>query len=172
MTSIMENLRQIELIVFDVDGTMTDGGMYYTEQGISFKRFDVRDGMGIVLLHKAGLKTAIITSEETKIVQERASTLKIDSVIQGSRNKMASLSLLCEQYSLSLDQIAYIGDDVNDLACLQAVGFSMSPSDAHDIIKENVHYISEYPGGHGAVRECCDMILKAKGMSIILPEQW
>jgi YrbI family 3-deoxy-D-manno-octulosonate 8-phosphate phosphatase len=128
--------------------------------------------MGIVLLHKAGLKTAIITSEETKIVQERASTLKIDSVIQGSRNKMASLSLLCERYSLSLDQIAYIGDDVNDLACLQSVGFSMSPSDAHDIIKENVHYISEYQGGHGAVRECCDMILKAKGMSIILPEQW
>jgi 3-deoxy-D-manno-octulosonate 8-phosphate phosphatase (KDO 8-P phosphatase) len=128
--------------------------------------------MGIVLLHKAGLKTAIITSEETKIVQERASTLKIDSLIQGSRNKMASLSLLCEQYSLSLDHIAYIGDDVNDLACLQSVGFSMSPSDAHDIIKENVNYISAYPGGHGAVRECCDMILKAKGMSIILPEQW
>jgi YrbI family 3-deoxy-D-manno-octulosonate 8-phosphate phosphatase len=172
MTSIIENLRHIELIVFDVDGTMTDGGMYYSEQGIVMKRFDVRDGMGIVLLHKAGLKTAIITSEETEIVKQRAQTLKIDTVIQGSRNKMASLSLLCGQYSLTMSQIAFIGDDVNDLACLKAVGFSMSPSDAHEIVKEHVHYVSSYMGGNGAVRECCDMILQAKGLSITLPEQW
>lgn len=172
MTSIMENLRQIELIVFDVDGTMSDGGMYYSNEGIALKRFNVRDGMGIVLLHKAGLKTAIITSEETELVQKRAETLKIDAIIQGSRNKMASLSLLCSQYALTLPQIAYIGDDVNDLPCLQSVGFSMAPSDAHEIVLENVHYVSAFPGGHGAVRECCDMILKAKGKSMTLPEQW
>jgi len=172
MTSIMEKLRQIELIVFDVDGTMTDGGMYYSNEGIALKRFDVRDGMGIVLAHKAGIKTAIITSEDTEIVKQRARTLKIDILIQGSRNKLSSLSLLCGQLSLSPEQIAFIGDDVNDLACMEYVGFSMAPADAHEIVKEQVHYVSAFAGGHGAVRECCDMILKAKGMSITLPEQW
>lgn len=172
MSSFDEKLRPIELIVFDVDGTLTDGGTYYSDQGVAMKRFDIRDGMGIVLLHKAGIKTAIITSEQTELVRKRAETLKIDTIIQGSRNKFSSLSLLSSQLVTPLEHIAYIGDDVNDLHCLQHVGFSMAPSDAHELIQSNVHYVSKYPGGHGAVRELCDMILSSKQMSITLPEDW
>ena len=172
MSPFDEKLRLIELIVFDVDGTMTDGGTFYSDQGVALKRFDIRDGMGIVLLHKAGLRTAIITSEQTQLVQKRAETLKIDIIIQGSRNKLASLSSLSDQLQIPMQHIAYIGDDVNDAQCLQAVGFSMAPADAHGLIRNTVHYVSQYPGGHGAVRELCDLILESKNMSITLPEDW
>jgi 3-deoxy-D-manno-octulosonate 8-phosphate phosphatase (KDO 8-P phosphatase) len=139
---------------------------------VALKRFNIRDGMGIVLLHKAGIKTAIITSEQTELVKKRAETLKIDKIIQGSRNKYASLSLLSNELDISLEQIAYIGDDVNDLHCLQKVGFSMAPSDAHDLIRNEVDYVSKYKGGNGAVRELCDLVLESKQMSITLPEDW
>ncbi|MFN5094866.1 MAG: KdsC family phosphatase [Ignavibacteria bacterium] len=172
MSSFDEKLRLIELLVFDVDGTLTDGGTYYSDVGVALKRFNIRDGMGIVLLHKAGIKTAIITSEQTELVKKRAETLKIDKIIQGSRNKYASLSLLSNELDISLEQIAYIGDDVNDLHCLQKVGFSMAPSDAHDLIRNEVDYVSKYKGGNGAVRELCDLVLESKQMSITLPEDW
>jgi YrbI family 3-deoxy-D-manno-octulosonate 8-phosphate phosphatase len=172
MSSLGEKLRLIELLVFDVDGTLTDGGTYYSDMGVALKRFNIRDGMGIVLLHKAGIKTAIITSEQTELVKKRAETLKIDKIIQGSRNKYASLSLLSNELDISLEQIAYIGDDVNDLHCLQKVGFSMAPSDAHDLIRNEVDYVSKYKGGNGAVRELCDLVLESKQMSITLPEDW
>ncbi|GDX64602.1 MAG: KdsC family phosphatase [Ignavibacteria bacterium] len=172
MSSFDEKLRLIELLVFDVDGTLTDGGTYYSDMGVALKRFNIRDGMGIVLLHKAGIKTAIITSEQTELVKKRAETLKIDKIIQGSRNKYASLSLLSNELDISLEQIAYIGDDVNDLHCLQKVGFSMAPSDAHDLIRNEVDYVSKYKGGNGAVRELCDLVLESKQMSITLPEDW
>jgi len=172
MSSLDEKLRLIELLVFDVDGTLTDGGTYYSDMGVALKRFNIRDGMGIVLLHKAGIKTAIITSEQTELVKKRAETLKIDKIIQGSRNKYASLSLLSNELDISLEQIAYIGDDVNDLHCLQKVGFSMAPSDAHDLIRNEVDYVSKYKGGNGAVRELCDLVLESKQMSITLPEDW
>ena len=172
MSSFDEKLRLIELLVFDVDDTLTDGGTYYSDMGVALKRFNIRDGMGIVLLHKAGIKTAIITSEQTELVKKRAETLKIDKIIQGSRNKYASLSLLSNELDISLEQIAYIGDDVNDLHCLQKVGFSMAPSDAHDLIRNEVDYVSKYKGGNGAVRELCDLVLESKQMSITLPEDW
>lgn len=172
MSSFDEKLRLIELIVLDVDGTLTDGGTYYSDLGVAMKRFNIRDGMGIVLLQKAGIKTAIITSEHTELVRKRAETLKIDVIIQGSRNKFASLSLLSGQSNTPLEKIAYIGDDVNDLHCLQQVGFSMAPSDAHDLIRNHVHYVSKYKGGNGAVRELCDLVLESKQMSITLPEDW
>lgn len=172
MSSFDEKLRLIELLVFDVDGTLTDGGTYYSDMGVALKRFNIRDGMGIVLLHKVGIKTAIITSEQTELVKKRAETLKIDKIIQGSRNKYASLSLLSNELDISLEQIAYIGDDVNDLHCLQKVGFSMAPSDAHDLIRNEVDYVSKYKGGNGAVRELCDLVLESKQMSITLPEDW
>lgn len=172
MSPFIEKLRIIDLIVFDVDGTMTDGGTFYSDQGVAMKRFNIRDGMGIVLLHKAGIRTAIITSEQTQLVQKRAEVLKIDTIIQGSRNKLASLASLCDKFKIAMNQIAYIGDDVNDLQCLQQVGFSMCPADAHHLIMNNVQYISAYNGGHGAVRELCDMVLESKNMSITLPEDW
>jgi YrbI family 3-deoxy-D-manno-octulosonate 8-phosphate phosphatase len=172
MHQFREKLRNIKLVVFDVDGTMTDGGMYYSENGIAMKRFHVRDGMGIVLLHKAGFKTAIITSEETKLVQKRAETLKIDIVIQGSRNKKQSLSLLKDQCTVDFGDIAFIGDDVNDLSCMQVVGFSMAPADSHPLIRKHADYVSMYSSGNGAVRELCDLILEANDMSMTLPEDW
>lgn len=167
-----KKLEKIELLVMDVDGTLTDGSMYYNEKGEELKRFFVRDGMGIVLLRKAGIKTAIITSESSKISVTRAEKLKIDYVLTGSNNKSQALENLAKEMGLEIDQIAFIGDDVNDLHAINVAGFSACPSDASAIIKENVDHISEKEGGRGAVRDIAEMILKEKNKSIILFENW
>ena len=156
----------------DVDGTLTDGAMYYGPQGEALKRFSTRDGMGITLLHRAGIATALITSEDTPIVTTRAAKLKIQHVFMGSHDKTATFETLSRQLSLSPERIAYIGDDVNDLHVMGVCGFSACPSDAVDVIKQRAHYIAQAPGGHGAVREIAELILQAQDKPCTLPEQW
>jgi YrbI family 3-deoxy-D-manno-octulosonate 8-phosphate phosphatase len=155
-------LQSIRLVATDVDGVLTDAGMYYTESGDELKKFNTRDGMGIKLLQKAGLITAIVTQERTKLVARRADKLAIPELHQGVMDKLSCLRELARKYGLTLEEIAYIGDDVNDLEALQAAGFSAAPADALPPILKAVQYVCQKKGGEGAVREIADLILAAQ----------
>lgn len=152
-------IENIKMLVMDVDGTLTDGKIYYGNDGELFKAFDVRDGYRLVKCEEYGIITAIITGKTSKIVECRASDLKIKEVHQGVSNKIEVLKTLIEKYSLDKSQIAYIGDDVNDIECMQYCGFSACPADAIDEVKNTVDYVCENIGGHGAVRELIDRII-------------
>ncbi len=171
---ISEDLRQklsrIRVLIMDVDGTLTDGAMYYSAAGEMMKRFSTRDGMGISLLHRAGIRTAILTSEQSAIVSARAEKLQIAHVVLGSRNKTASLHLLAEQISCDLGEIAYIGDDVNDEGPMQLCGFTACPADAVACIQALADYRCVSNGGHGAVREVAEVILTTQGKPTTLPQ--
>lgn len=150
----------IKLFATDVDGTLTDGCMYYAENGLELKKFNFRDGHGFQLLREAGIKTAIITSETTSIVQKRADKLKIDYLSMGNHDKLGYVKQLCAVLGIDLSDVAYIGDDVNDSELLQAVGFAACPNDAHPSIKklDRIKILSQN-GGHRAVREFIDFLL-------------
>ena len=160
--SLQGILRGIRLFATDVDGVLTDAGMYYSESGDEWKKFNTRDGMGIKLLQKAGIVTAIITQESTKIVMRRAQKLTISEVHQGAYDKLAVLNDLITRHGLTMKQVAYIGDDVNDLQALGAVGFSASPADGMPPVLKVVRYVCKKNGGQGAVRELADLILAAQ----------
>ena len=155
-------LQRLRLFATDVDGVLTDAGMYYSESGEELKKFNTRDGMGIKLLQRAGLITALITMEETKLVTRRAEKLAIPEVHQGVRDKLAVMREMVARHGLTLQQVAYIGDDVNDLEVLNAVGFSAAPADALPAVRNAVDYVCRQKGGEGAVREVADLILEAK----------
>jgi 3-deoxy-D-manno-octulosonate 8-phosphate phosphatase (KDO 8-P phosphatase) len=155
-------LRGIKLFATDVDGVLTDGGMYYAESGDEWKKFNTRDGMGIKLLQRAGIITAIVTQERTKLVARRAEKLMIPELHQGVMDKLTVIREMAARHGLSLKQVAYIGDDVNDLEALKAVGFSASPADGLPYIVAAVNYVCRKKGGEGAVREIIEMILEAQ----------
>jgi YrbI family 3-deoxy-D-manno-octulosonate 8-phosphate phosphatase len=155
-------LERIRLFATDVDGVLTDAGMYYSESGDEWKKFNTRDGMGIKLLQKAGLITAIVTQERTKLVARRAEKLAIPEVHQGAMDKLSVVREMAERYGVTLDQVAYIGDDINDLETLKAVGFSATPADGHSTVLAVVDYICRKKGGEGAVREMIDIMLAAQ----------
>ena len=160
--SLQETLRGIRLFATDVDGVLTDAGMYYSESGDEWKKFNTHDGMGIKLLQKAGILTAVITQESTKIVMRRAQKLTIPEVHQGVSDKLAVLKELITRHGFSMDQVADIGDDVNDLQALGAVGFSAAPADGMPPVLKTVRYVCKKKGGEGAVREVADLILAAR----------
>ncbi len=171
MTNTERALR-VKLLVMDVDGTLTDGAMYYSERGEELKRFNTRDGMGITLLHRASIQTAIITSEHSPVVVRRAEKLRIQEVMLGSKDKTTTLLDMARRLSLSPEDIAYIGDDVNDLHVMRLCGFSACPVDAVEAIRETAHMVCQKPGGNGAVRELAEFILVAQNKPITLPERW
>jgi YrbI family 3-deoxy-D-manno-octulosonate 8-phosphate phosphatase len=158
-----EALKRLRLFATDVDGVLTDAGMYYSESGDEWKKFNTRDGMGIKLLQKAGLITALVTQEHTKLVARRAEKLAIPEVHQGAVDKLTVLKEMAERHGFLLQEVAYIGDDVNDLAALKAVGFSAAPADALPPVRQVVDYVCRKKGGEGAVREVADLILNAQG---------
>jgi 3-deoxy-D-manno-octulosonate 8-phosphate phosphatase (KDO 8-P phosphatase) len=154
--------NDLKVFATDVDGVLTDAGMYYGESGEELKKFNTRDGMGIKLLQAEGVIVAIITAEQTKIVARRAKKLGISEVFQGAKDKVAILTNLSEKLSIPFEQMAYMGDDVNDLGALQVVGYAAAPADCVDQVRQVVHYICQKKGGEGAVREVIDMILAAR----------
>ena len=156
-------LRKLRLFAVDVDGVLTDGGMYYSESGEELKKFNTRDGMGLKLLQAEGFITAFITRENTKLVARRGEKLGIPEIHQGVTNKLERLQELVAKYHLDLRQAAYMGDDVNDLEALKAVGFSGAPADCMEPVKQVVHYVCRLKGGEGAVREVVNLILAARG---------
>src|SRR6185369_3609134 len=154
--------RKIRLVAMDVDGVLTDAGMYYTEAGDELKKFNTRDGMGVAQVRAAGLKTAILTGESTQLVERRGAKMRIDHVFIGVTDKLTCMRNLLEQLGLSLEQVAYIGDDVNDYELLCHVGLAAAVRDASRLPKSVAHIITEAKGGEGAVRELCEIILEAQ----------
>jgi 3-deoxy-D-manno-octulosonate 8-phosphate phosphatase (KDO 8-P phosphatase) len=156
---LQASLKRIRLFAMDVDGVLTDAGMYYCEAGDELKKFNTRDGMGIKMLQHAGIVTAFITKEKTAIVERRGAKLAVPEVHQGVDDKLTMLKRLVDKYGLTLQEVAFIGDDVNDLEGLQAVGFSAAPVDAIAAVLKVVDYVCVKKGGEGAVREVADLIL-------------
>lgn len=154
--------KHIKLFITDVDGTLTDGGMYYSETGDELKKFNTRDGMGLQMLSEKGIKIGIITSENTKIVENRVKKLNVDYLVQGKRDggKLAAAQELCAQLNITLDEVAYIGDDVNCVALLSAVGIKACPADACASAKAIADIkVLTRKGGEGCVREFADYLL-------------
>ena len=157
-----DSTKKVKLFLCDVDGTLTDGGMYYTENGDELKKFNTRDGMGFQLLREAGVKTGIITSENTKLVENRAKKLKVDFLYQGKRDggKLSVAKEICGQLGITLDEVAYIGDDVNCVELLEAVDVKACPADADKRVKEIPGiFVTLNKGGKGCVREFINKIL-------------
>ncbi len=161
-------LQGIRLFATDVDGVLTDAGMYYAESGDEWKKFNTRDGMGLKLLQKAGIITAIVTQERTNLVARRAEKLAIPELHQGVQDKLSLVREMAARHGLTLSQVAYIGDDVNDLETLKEVGFSAAPADGMPQVIAVVDYVCQKNGGEGAVREICEMILDAKSRKSIV----
>jgi len=172
LRELKEKLKKIKLLAMDVDGTLTDTSLYYSAAGEEMKRFSTRDGMGITLLHRGGIESAIITSEMSPIVTARAKKLNIEKVILGCHDKSTALLELAKNSGIELENIAYLGDDVNDYYALQIAGVSACPANAVHSISSIVDYICENNGGDGAARELCELILLSQDKSIILTENW
>lgn len=153
----------IKLIVLDVDGTLTDGKLYMDNENNSWKAFNVKDGFAIAQWIKYGGIVSIITGKSSNIVTRRKEELGIQELSQGISNKVAELKKIIAKYNLSLEEVAYIGDDINDLGVMSIVGFCASPSDAVQEVLDKVDYISKYNGGNGAVRDIIEKIMKDNG---------
>ncbi|QWG73463.1 HAD-IIIA family hydrolase [Bacillus mycoides] len=151
---------EIKLIVLDVDGVLTDGSLLIGSHGNEYKSFNVKDGMGISLARYAGIKFAIITGRKSEAVTIRAKELGIDFVYQGIKDKQKVLQEIIELLNIDRSCICFMGDDINDYSIIREVGISFAPSDAVDYIKEIVTYVTTSKGGHGAVREMIEVILK------------
>lgn len=154
---IHEKIKKIKLLILDVDGVMTDGGMYFTENGDQFKKFNTKDGMGIIHLTKNNIEVGIISSGfKGQAVQTRAEMLGIQHVYVGRENKLVILNQWCKNLGISLDEVAIIGDDINDLEVMNAVGFKTCPADAIEVVKKTVDLVLSKKGGEGCVREFID----------------
>lgn len=158
--SIAAKARRIQMILLDVDGVMTDGGLYYGPDGIQMKRFHAHDGYGVVRAREHGMKLGIISGRGAPAVEMRAKDLKLDEVLLRVDDKLAAASGIMERRGLSEDELAYIGDDLIDIPLLKAVGFSAAPRNALPPVKRVVDYVTTTKGGEGAVREFIDVILR------------
>lgn len=159
-SELRSRLLQVKLLVLDVDGVLTDGGLYYTESGEELKRFNIKDGQGLKLLMQSGIEVAIITAKSSLSTLHRAKNLGIIHTYLGVDDKLSTLKNLCEKLSLALSEVAYVGDDINDLAVMQAVGCPLTVADAISANQACALYVTKLPGGQGAVREICDILMQ------------
>ena len=160
---IRARARRLKLMAFDVDGVLTDGALFFTDDGIEIKAFNSRDGLGLKMLQKAGISVAIITGRKARCVEWRMQNLGIDLLYQGIENKWETMQILLDRLGIGADEAGYMGDDVVDLPVMNACGFSATPADSHALAKRHARLISSQAGGHGAVREVCEFILDAQG---------
>lgn len=161
MVSTLSKAKKIRIVLTDVDGVLTDGGMYYSSKGDIMKRFFVRDGMGVTLLRKMDIPTVIVTKEKNPIITQWAKKMKVKRVYDGVLNKELVFQEICESFGVTAEQIAYIGDDINDLGLLRQVGLSATPSDGISDAKKVCDYVCKSHGGHGAFREIADLIISS-----------
>ena len=164
-TEIILQLSKIKIVITDVDGVLTDGGLYYTSDGLVMKKFNVKDGMGMKLLRDAGIKNGIITTDTSELIRIRGERLKVDYIYLGVWDKENKLLEICKNENLLPENTAFIGDDVNDIGIIKAAGFSACPSDAVTQIKEIVDLVLPTKGGQGAFREFADLVLKVQSES-------
>jgi 3-deoxy-D-manno-octulosonate 8-phosphate phosphatase (KDO 8-P phosphatase) len=159
--------RLPKLILTDIDGVWTDGGMFYDQTGNEFKKFNTSDSAGVLFCKKLGIPVGIITGEDTEIVKKRADKLNVDYLYQGISNKVKVAKEICSSLNISIDDVAYIGDDIGDYDLLEIVGYSCCPANAPDYIKSQVDLITEKKGGEGAFREFVEAILKMNDIDIL-----
>lgn len=155
--------KLVRLMAFDVDGVMTDGGLYLSDSGEEFKRFNSLDGHGIKMLRASGVEVAIITGRTSRCVELRAQNLGIQHVYQGVERKLDAMVDLLDKLKLSRDAAAYMGDDVVDLCVMRHVGLAISVPESPQLVREHSDYVTQRGGGHGAVREACELVMSAQG---------
>ncbi len=163
MQDLTERAKQIHLVVFDVDGVLTNGGLFFGDDGQEYKMFHSRDGHGMRMLQDAGVPIAIITGRSSEVVSHRMHNLGIQHVYQGRREKLPAFTALLNELGLQAEQVAYVGDDVVDLPILTRVGLAIAVQDAHPLVQQHAHWTTPHGGGQGAARDVCDLILLAQG---------
>jgi 3-deoxy-D-manno-octulosonate 8-phosphate phosphatase (KDO 8-P phosphatase) len=161
--SSVERAKRLKLMIFDVDGVLTDGGLRYGSEGELIKTFNVLDGHGIKQLQNSGVRTAIISARQSTIVARRAADLGITILLQGVHDKKSAFEQTVHDLGYAYEACGFMGDDVIDLPVMTRVGFAISVPNGHPEVRSRAHYVSQAPGGHGAVREVCDFILRAQG---------
>lgn len=161
--TIATKAKKIKLLILDVDGVMTDNKLVYSDDGIESKSFYTRDGHGMVMLQKSNVDIGIITGRKSQLVSNRMRDLKVKHVYQGVPDKLPTFLKLVEELEISLDEIAYVGDDILDLPILMRIGLAITPADGDDEVKARVDYISKFDGGRGCVREVCEIIMRSQG---------
>ncbi len=162
---IIYKAKQIKLVIFDVDGVLTDGGLYFTDDGREIKKFNVKDGLGISILVKKGIEVAVITGRSSVIVAERMKSLGVNHVYQGRMNKLETYENLKVAMNITDEQAAFVGDDIIDLPIMRSCSLSVAVADAHDEVKNQAALILDKCGGMGAARDVCDLIMQAQGLS-------
>jgi 3-deoxy-D-manno-octulosonate 8-phosphate phosphatase (KDO 8-P phosphatase) len=163
MDDALKRAEALKLMIFDVDGVMTDGTLYYSERGEELKAFNIQDGHGIKMLQQHGVGVALITARSSRAVELRAANLGIAHLYQGAQDKRAAYAALLAQLSLDATQSGYMGDDLLDLPLLTRCGFAATVPAAPDAVKTRAHYVTRAQGGRGAVREVCELVLRAQG---------
>lgn len=159
---LQSRFAEVKLLALDVDGVLTDGGLYYSDRGEELKKFNVKDGLGLKLLMQVGVNVAIISASTSTSTLHRAKKLGIEYIFIGIEDKLAQLKEICEQLQLSLAQVAYMGDDLNDLPIMKLVGCPLTVADAMAQNQAEAIYITKLAGGKGAVREICDRLISSQ----------
>lgn len=168
---LIQLAKDLTWLILDVDGVLTDGGVFLIGEKEEAKRFDIQDGMGITLARAAGLKIGIITGRQSAVVERRAAELKIDEVMQGYFYKEEALDLILEKYNLQPAQIAYVGDDIQDIPVLERVGMPLAVKNARPELLKMCLYVTQAAGGYGAVREIVDWLLELRGQTLMVYKQ-
>ena len=163
MQDILERAKQIKLIIFDVDGVLTDGSLYFSDDGQEMKAFNSRDGHGMKMLRESGVEVAIITGRTSNVVTHRMENLGIKHVYQGQHEKLPAFLTLIDKLGVKADEVAYVGDDVIDLPIMRRVGLAVAVQDAHGWVKRHAHWQTPNDGGRGAARDICELIMEAQG---------
>jgi 3-deoxy-D-manno-octulosonate 8-phosphate phosphatase (KDO 8-P phosphatase) len=164
MKDILEKASQIKLLIFDVDGVLTDGSLFLGDDGQEYKAFHSQDGHGIKMLQRHGVRCAVITGRTSEVVKHRMRNLGIDLIYQGQENKLVGFADLLNRVELGPEQVAYIGDDVVDLPVMRKVGLAIAVQDAHPWVVKHAHWQTPRGGGRGAARDVCEMLMEAQGV--------
>jgi 3-deoxy-D-manno-octulosonate 8-phosphate phosphatase (KDO 8-P phosphatase) len=163
MQAVLEKAKKLKLLILDVDGVLTDGKLFFDNDGNEYKAFHSRDGHGIKLLRQTGVEVAVISGRKSNSVALRMKNLGIEYVYQGHENKVAAFNEIIEKLQIMPDQAAHVGDDLLDLPIMTRVGLAIAVDDANFAVKQRADWCTTLPGGHGAVREVCDLIMQAQG---------
>lgn len=164
MQDILTKAAKVRLVIFDVDGVLTDGSLFYGDDGQEYKAFNSKDGHGMVMLRECGIKIGIITGRSSEVVRIRMQSLGIDQVYQGQKDKLPAYEQMKDALGLRDEEIAYVGDDVVDLPVMRRVGLSIAVADAHDIVLQHTHWRTKAGGGKGAAREVCELLMRGHGV--------
>lgn len=163
MDLILKKAAQIKLVIFDVDGVLTDSSLFIGDDGQEYKAFNSKDGLGMKLLQQSGVPIGIITARQSNLVKLRMESLGIEHLYQGQQEKLPAFEKLLEKLSLDADEVAYVGDDLVDLPVMIRCGLAIAVSDSHQRVIEQAHWVTENPGGRGAAREVCELIMAGQG---------